>query len=124
MRPLLEIPGSNEEHQELIELLLANGIGYREEQSSFLMPAMIWVEEADQAQALEIVSSVAARHRKRAKVEWDREWKDRYNGSYVRWLIDRVRKPANLFRLLLLVAVLGVFAVYPLIYIIRRIVAG
>jgi hypothetical protein len=122
MRPLVEIPCSNEAHQDLIGLLLANGIRYREEQSSFLMPATIWVEEADHAKALEIASAVAARNSKLAKGEWDREWKERYKGSYIRWLIERARKPGNLFRLVLLAAVLGVFAVYPLIYVIRRMV--
>src|SRR5947207_5372521 len=120
MRPLVEIPGSNEEHQDLTELLLANGIRYREEQSSFLMPATIWVEEADHAKALEIASAVAARHAKRVRGERDREWKERYKGSYLRWLLANIHKPAQLFRLLLLLVVLGVFAVYPLVYVIRR----
>jgi len=120
MRPLVEIPGSNEEHQELIELFLVNEIRYREEQSSFLMPATIWVEEADHAKAFEIAFSAAARHAKRAKGEWDREWKGRYKGSYLRWLFANVHKPGNLFRLLLFVEMLAVFAIYPLIYVIRR----
>jgi len=121
MRPLVEIPASNEEHQDLIELLLAKGVRYRERQSSFLMPATIWVEEADYADALEIASSVAARHAKRAKREANREWNERYKGSYLRWLFANILKPGNLFRLLLLVVMLGFFAVYPLIYVIRRV---
>lgn len=120
MRPLVETPGSNDEHQELVGLLLANGIRYREEQSSFLMPATIWVEEADCAKAVEIASSVAAKHAKHAKGKWNREWKERYKGSYLRWLLADVHKPANMFRLFLLLVMLGVFVVYPLVYVIRR----
>jgi len=121
MRPLVEIPSSNEEHQDLANLLLANGIRYQEKQSSFLMPATIWVEEADHAEALEIASSLAARHAKRTKGEWEREWKERYKGSYLRWLLANIHKPANLFRLLLLLVMLGVFAIYPIVYLIRRV---
>jgi hypothetical protein len=77
MRPLVETPGSNAEHQDLIELLLANGVRYQEKSSGFLMPATIWVEEDDHAKAFEIASSVAARHAMRTKAEWDREWKER-----------------------------------------------
>lgn len=120
MRPLVETPGSNAEHQDLIELLLANGIRYQEKPSSFLMPASIWVEEDDHAKALEIASSVAARHTKRTKAEWDREWKERYKGSYLRWLFANVHKPANVVRLFLLALMLAVFVIYPLVYVIRR----
>lgn len=120
MWPLVEIPGSNEEHQDLVDLLLAKGVRYQEKQSSFLMPATIWVEEADYADALEIASSVAARHAKRARREANREWKERYKGSYVRWLFANIHKPANLFRLFLLFVMLALFAVYPLVYVIRH----
>ena len=120
MRPLVEMPGSNEEYQDLANLLLANSIRYQEKQSSFLMPATIWVEEADYEKAREIASSVAARHAKRAKGEWEGEWRERYKGSYLRWLLANIRKPANLFRLLLLLVMLGVFIAYPVVYVIRR----
>jgi hypothetical protein len=115
MRPLVEVPASNEEHQDLIGLLLANSIRYQERQSSFLMPATIWVEEADHAKALEIASSVSARHAKRTEAEWAREWNTRYKGSYPRWLIANLRKPANLFRIVLLVVMAGIFVIYPLV---------
>lgn len=121
MRPLVETPGSNEEHQDLVNLLLAKGVRYQEKQSSFLMPATIWVEETDYADALEIASSVAARHAKRSKRESNREWKERYNGSYLRWLLGNIHKPGKWFRLLLLVVMLGFFAVYPIVYVIRRV---
>lgn len=85
------------------------------------MPATIWVEETDYADALEIASSVAARHAKRAKREWNRDWKERYKGSYLRWLLANIHRPANLFRLLLLLVMLGLFAIYPLVYVIRRV---
>ena len=121
MRPLVEVPSSNEEYQELIELLLANAIRYREKQSSFLTPHTLWVEESDYAKAAEIASSVAARHTKHAKAVGDREWKARYKGSYFRGLLASLRNPANLFRLLLLAAVAGAFLIYPLIYILRHV---
>lgn len=120
MRPLVEIPDSSEEHQDLIGLLLASGIRYQERQSTFFMPATVWVNEDDHAKALEIALSVAARHAKQTKAEWTRQWNERYRGSYLRWLIANFHKPANLLRLVLLVAMVGVFVIYPLLYIARR----
>jgi len=57
---------------------------------------------------------------KRARIEWDREWRERYEGWYFRGLLTNIKKPANLIRLLLLLTMLGAFLIYPLIYIIRR----
>jgi len=120
MRPLVETPGSSEEHHDPVNLFLANGIRHQERQSSFLMPAATWVIEDDYEKALEMAQSAAARHGKRARIEWDREWRERYEGWYFRGLLTNIKKPANLIRLLLLLTMLGAFLIYLLIYIIRR----
>ena len=121
MQPLVETPDSNDEHQDLVELLLANGIRYQKKPSSFLMPATIWVEDDDHPKAIELASCVAARHAAHTKADRQRQWEVRYKGSYVRWLIANLHKRANVLRLLLLVMVFGIFVVYPAVYVIRRV---
>jgi len=107
-----------------MELLLANGIAAREVASNFLVPATIWVEEDDYEKALEIASSVGARHAKQARSEWEREWRERYKGSYIRWIAEKARRPRNLFKLLLLALMVGVFVIYPIMYAFRRLIAS
>jgi len=119
VRPLLENPDSNEEHQDLTELFLANGIAMRETASNFLMPATIWVEEADYEKALEIASAVAARHSKRSKEDWEREWRERYRSSYFNWLTATLYGPGILWKLALLTIFATVLVLYPIVYVIR-----
>jgi hypothetical protein len=124
VRPLVETPGSNQEYRELIDLLLANGIRYHETPFNMLAPATIWVDEADYEKAFEIASSVEARYAKQSKAQWDKDWKDRYKESYARWFVDKIRKPGNVIRIVLLIVMLGVFVGYPIVYAFRRLIAS
>lgn len=119
VRPLVETPSSNQEYTDLIDLLLASGIRYRETPSNFLAAPTIWVDESDYERAFEIASSVGARYAKQSKEQWDKDWKERHKGSYARWFVDKIRKPGNWGGIVLLIIMLGVFVVYPIVYVFR-----
>lgn len=119
MRPIVE-PNSPREYGEIIELFRANGIHFHETPSTIWAPVTIWVAEDDCQRAAEIAESVAARHGSLAKQQWDKEWNERYHKSYARWLRDKFRKPGNVLRVILLLLVIGLFAIYPLMNVFKR----
>jgi len=118
MRPLIE-PNSSPEHGEIVELFLAHDIRHHETPATMWAPVTIWVAEEDCDRALEIATAVAARYSRVAREQWDKDWNERYHRSYARWLRARFRQPGNVVRFVLLLVMLGIFVVYPIVYVFR-----
>lgn len=72
------------------------------------------MDEADYEKAREIAASVDARFAAQSRERWEREWKERYGSSYTRWLLEQIRSPEILLKIVLLIAALAVFAAYPI----------
>ncbi|MBI1943634.1 MAG: hypothetical protein HYS35_08195 [Betaproteobacteria bacterium] len=119
MRPLVA-PDSDEEREAVVAAFRVNGIGYRETPPSLFSRAKLWVDEADYEQARQIRYSIDAGFAERARAQWEKEWRERYGGSYARWLLERVRSPDILLKIVLLIAALALFAGYPIYIVLNQ----
>jgi hypothetical protein len=113
MRSLVA-PDSPEEREEIVKVLLANGIRCRETPPTLFGRAKLWVDEADYEKAREIAASVDAKLAAQSRERWGREWQERYGGSYARWLLERIQSPEILLKIVLLIAALAAFVGYPI----------
>ena len=82
----------------------------------------IWVRDEDFPRAVAILRKEAVSFAARARKRWDRQWQTEYEDSYVRWFAHKLfRSPVGtVVQVLLLAALVGVFVVYPLLYVLRR----
>ena len=84
--------------------------------SRFFGSNAIWVPEADYLRAKDILDRQAAEYAKSAREQWQAEWRREHGGSYLRWLLNRMRRATmdDVLRVLLLAALVGVMLLYPL----------
>lgn len=123
MKRLVGLPLEERQEKELMRLLTEAGIAYRETRSPFrlLSADAIWVADEDYARASALLDSEAEAFAETARAEWHAEWLGAHKGSYLLWLWSRVRRGtlADLLRVLLLIALVGVMLFYPLAYVFR-----
>lgn len=123
MRRLVELPLDVRQEDEIMRLLTAAGIAYRETRSPFrlLSADAIWVSDEDYPGACAILEGEAKAFAEMGRAEWNAEWVTEHQGSYVRWLWSRVRRAsfADLVKVLFLIALVAVMLFYPLAYIFR-----
>jgi hypothetical protein len=106
---------SNEQQRAIRELLELHGIEVLESESNFLDQASFWVKDEDYSKAKELVDARAAFDGREARLKVEREWRQRWGASYVRWFTGTIREnPWRVVRLILLIVLLWLFLLYPL----------
>jgi hypothetical protein len=108
--------------EELRELLKAHGIEYTETPPTLLSFGAIWVRDEDLARSRQLLAQESAAFAAHAREAWLREWRENHRGSYFRWLFARLwAKPGEMLLALLLFAFfVGLFVVFPVAYLLRR----
>lgn len=123
MKRLVGLPLEERQEKEIMRVLTEAGIAYRETRSPFrlLSADAIWVADEDYARASALLDNEAKAFAETAREEWHAEWLGTHKGSYLRWLWSRVRRGtlADLLRVVLLIALVGVMLFYPLAYVFR-----
>ena len=110
------------QYDELTSLLQAARIAVHETTTNFMGYGAIWVRDEDFPRAVAILRTEAVSFAARARKRWDRQWQTEYKSSHVRWFAHKLfRSPVGtVVQVLLLAALVGVFVVYPLLYVLRR----
>jgi hypothetical protein len=109
MKRVATFAGVDDQQREAIRAALrAQDIPFHENAPSLIWPGDLWVvhdEDYDRARAL--VQATEAALAERARSEFDREYAERWRGSYWRWLFGRIREePVRLAMIAALVAVI------------------
>jgi hypothetical protein len=115
---LVSLPLEPDQEHEILRLLDEAGIAHKETRSMsrFFGSNAIWVPEADYPRAKDILDRQAAGYANSAREQWQAEWRREHGGSYLRWLLNRMRRATmdDVLRVLLLAALVGVMLLYPL----------
>jgi hypothetical protein len=117
-RRLVSLPLEPEQEQEILRRLDAAGIAHKETRSMSRLfgSNAIWVPEADYPRAKEILDREAAEYAGAAREQWQAEWRREHGGSYLRWLLNRMRRATmdDVLRVLALIALVGLMLLYPI----------
>lgn len=109
MKRLLNLSGVDDEGREAYRgLLRSHGIPFHENPDSLIWSGDLWVvHDADYERAKALVDETTARLAAEARERFEREYRERWKGSYWRWLFGRIREePVRLAMIAALVAVL------------------
>jgi len=87
---------------------------------TLLAPVTIWVDESSYEAARAIVIEIQRNSSLERRAEWEEDWRTKFGGSYSRWLLAKLRKPANIGRIIFLGIMLAIFVVYPIVYVLRH----
>ena len=109
------------QHEEVVTLLRRHGIAFRETPAGVLWGGAIEVAEDLFPKAQAILREEACEFAARARAQWEEEWRTEHRGSGAQWFINQLyRRPGGtIVRLVLLVAMVSIFVVYPVWYVIR-----
>ena len=122
MRPLVKLAHlAPRQHDEVIALLRAHNVHFREVPSGMFGVGFIMVADDDFARAKALLRDEAREFAKEAREEWERSWRTEYGGSWLRWFFHHLwRNPGGtIARVILLVVMVAIFVVYPVWYVAR-----
>ena len=118
MKRLVGLPLDARQEEEIVALLDQAGIDYRVTRTPAALVGgdAIWVPDEDYPRARQLLDEEARAFAEAARREWNAAWQAEHQGSYARWLWNRLRRtpPETLLRALLLIAVLALMLFYPL----------
>lgn len=109
------------QHDELVELLQANGVRFQETPAGLLRSGAILVGDDDFARAQELLRAHSLAFAEAARRDWEEEWRTQHGQSAARWFFNRLRgDPLGVIgKVILLAAAVGLFVVYPIWYVVR-----
>lgn len=81
----------------------------------------ITVADAGFAAAQEVLRNESREFARDARQDWERSWRTRHGGSWLRWFLFHLGKdpPGTLAKLILLVLAVAIFALLPVWYVLR-----
>lgn len=109
MKKLLNLANVTDEQRARYRALLeSSGIAYNETPASLISWGDLWViDDADYARAKALVDADTAVIATAARTAHEREYQERFGGSYVRWFVGRIREePGRVLQILALIVVL------------------
>lgn len=109
------------QHDELVELLQANGVRIQETPAGLLRSGAILVGDDDFEKAQELLRAHSTAFAEEARKNWEEEWRTQHGQSSARWFVNRLRAdPLGVIgKVILLAAAVGLFVVYPAWYVVR-----
>lgn len=114
MKRLLQLTDSKQE-EVVKNLLEKHGILYRQSEYGIIDKASLWVMDSDYSKAKELLEAQVSADELLAQVQFEQEWKTKWNRSYISWFIGSIiENPTKLLRLILLVIFLCIFVWYPI----------
>lgn len=117
-RRLAGLPLPPDQERDLLRRLDEAGIAHREARSRSRLFGgdAVWVAQADYPRAKEILEREAAEYATVARERWEAEWRGEHQGSYARWLWNRLQRATteDFVRALFLIALVALMLLYPL----------
>ena len=123
MRRLVDLTDlETKQYEELIGLLRGSRIAMHETISNSMGNGAIWVRDSDFPRAVTILRKESASFAANARETWERQWEIENKNSFMRWFAHKLfRSPVGtLFQVVLLALLIGVFVIFPTLYVLRR----
>lgn len=103
MKRVADLAGLDDEQRAAIRRVLEeNGFDVHETPGTLLSSAALWVRDEDYRAARALLEPAEAELAARSRAAFEREYAERWRGSYWRWLVGRIAEEP--VRLLMIVA--------------------